>query len=172
MIMAPGLRKVVLTAHVVASVGWFGAVVAFLVLTVAGMTSQDGQMVRTVYRAVEPITLFAIAPFATASLITGLASSLGTSWGLFRHYWVVFKVVLTILAMIVLLPYIQTVRHFADMAAGAGPVDASGLRSYLLHSGGGLLVLLVTTVLAVCKPRGLTTFGWRKQYEERKLSRP
>ena len=49
---------------------------------------------------------------------------------------------------------------------------ASGLRSYLLHSGGGLLALLVTTVLAVYKPQGLTPYGWRKQSEPSKLSRP
>ena len=32
---------------------------------------------------------------------------------------------------------------------------------------GGLLVLLVITVLNVYKPRGLTPYGWRKQEESR-----
>ena len=170
--LSPGLRKLVLTAHVASSVGWLGAIVAFLALTVAGLTSQNAQMLRAVYLAAEPITLLVIVPLAIASLITGIVSSLGTSWGLFRHYWVVFKLVLTVLATIVLLQYIETVRHFADMAAGTGPVDVSGLRSYLLHSGGGLLVLLVTTVLAVYKPQGLTPYGWRRQQEQRRVSQP
>ena len=76
---------------------------------------------------------------------------------------------LTVLATVVLLQFLETARHFADVAAGADPVDASGLRSYLLHAGGGLLVLLATTVLGIYKPRGLTPYGWRKQQAQRAL---
>ena len=46
MTMTPGLRKFALTVHVTASVGWIGAVIAFLALVVAAMTSQDVQVVR------------------------------------------------------------------------------------------------------------------------------
>lgn len=169
MTLTPGLRKLLLAAHVTASVGWLGAVVAVLALTVAGLAGQAAPLVRAVYLAAEPITVFAVVPLAIASLVTGLVSSLGTPWGLFRHYWVVFKLVLTVLATVVLLQFVETARHFADVAAGAGPVDASGLRSYLLHAGGGLLVLLATTVLGIYKPRGLTPYGWRKQQAQRAL---
>ena len=34
--MGPWLRKAVLTAHVTSSLGWFGAVAAFLALAIAG----------------------------------------------------------------------------------------------------------------------------------------
>ena len=37
----------------------------------------------------------------------------------------------------------------------------------LLHSVGGLVVLLVVHVLNVYKPQGVTRYGWRKQQEER-----
>jgi hypothetical protein len=37
---------------------------------------------------------------------------------------------------------------------------------------GVLLLLLVATVLAVYKPRGMTRYGARKQHEQRALSRP
>jgi len=169
MTLTPGLRKLVLAAHVTVSVGWLGAVVAVLSLTVAGLAGQAAHLVRAVYLAAEPITVFAVVPLAIASLVTGLISSLGTPWGLFRHYWVVFKLVLTVLATVVLLQFLGTARHFADVAAGADPVDASGLWSYLLHAGGGLLVLLATTVLGIYKPRGLTPYGWRKQQAQRAL---
>jgi len=36
-----------------------------------------------------------------------------------------------------------------------------------LHAALALLVLLVATVLAVYKPRGMTHYGWRKQHEQR-----
>ena len=41
MAMTPGLRKVALTTHVTSSVGWIGAVAAFLALAIAGVGSQD-----------------------------------------------------------------------------------------------------------------------------------
>ncbi len=39
--MTSRLRKFSLTTHIVSSVGWLGAVVVFLGLSIAGMTSQD-----------------------------------------------------------------------------------------------------------------------------------
>ena len=49
MAMAPSLRKFALTVHVTSSVGWLGAVAAFLALAVAGLTSRDAQTVRATY---------------------------------------------------------------------------------------------------------------------------
>ena len=103
MTMTPRLRKFALTAHVVSSVGWLGAVAGFLALAAAGLTSQDAQMVRAAYLAMELIAWFVIVPLALASLLTGLVQSVGTTWGLFRHYWVLAKLLVTVLATIVLL---------------------------------------------------------------------
>jgi hypothetical protein len=122
------------------------------------------------YLTAELITRFAIVPLAAASLLSGIVQSLGTAWGLFRYYWVVVKLFLTVLAILVLLRYAQTVSDFADAAAATDRIDLDGLRSYLLHSVGGVLVLLMTTVLAVYKPRGTTPYGWRKQHERTVLA--
>jgi hypothetical protein len=110
---------------------------------------------------------------ALASLLTGLVQSLVTTWGLFRHYWVLFKLVIAILATAVLLLYTETVGVFADIAA-ASSTDLSELRAptFLLHSGAALLLLLVATVLAVYKPRGMTRYGRRKQQEQQTLLVP
>ena len=93
--------------------------------------------------------------------------SLGTPWGLFRHYWVLITLLLTILSTAVLLFHMRTVSAMADMAREADRVDVGGMGGDLLHSGLGLLVLLVITVLNVYKPQGLTPYGWRKQREDR-----
>ncbi len=169
MIMKPGLRKFALTAHVTSSVSWIGAVVAYLALVVATQTSQDAQTVRAAFIAMEPITWFALVPLAFASLLTGLIMSLGTPWGLFRHYWVLTKLLLTVLATIVLLSYTQTVSFLAGVAADPN-ADLSRLvgGGNFLHPGIGLLVLLVIVSLSVYKPRGVTRYGWRKQHEQRK----
>ena len=92
------------------------------------MTSQDAQTVRAAWIAMELTGWFAIVPLALASLLTGLVMSLGTQWGLFRHYWVLFSLVLTILATVVLLVHMQTVSSFAGVAAETDSADVGELR--------------------------------------------
>src|SRR5262245_43055057 len=103
MTMSPGLHKVMLNVHIAVSVGWTGGVVAYLALVVAGMTTQNDQTLRAAWIALALIGWFAIVPLALASLLTGLILSLGTKWGLFRHYWVLFSFLLTLPAIIILL---------------------------------------------------------------------
>jgi hypothetical protein len=172
--MTPRLRKFALTAHVTASVGWLGAVAGFLALSVAGLTSDDPRTVRAVYIAMESTGWFVLVPLAIASLLTGLVQALGTKWGLFRHYWVVVKLVMNVLATFILLMYMRTLGDLADRAADtmAAAGGLHGLRSPspVLHAGGALLLLLVATTLAVYKPPGMTRYGWRKQQKERRAS--
>lgn len=166
--MPAALRKLLLTAHVIASVGWLGAIVAFLVLAIVGLTSQDVQLVRGVYLAAEPITWFALVPLAIASLVSGIVQSLATTWGLFRHYWVVLKLGITIFATVVLIMYTETVAFYADLAARPGAaLDDLRATTFVLHSAIALVLLLGATVLAVYKPRGRTRRGWRKERELR-----
>ena len=65
-------------------------------------------MVRAAYLAAELTTWYVIVPLALALLLIGLVQSLSTLWSLFRHYWVLFKLLLSVLAIIVLLQYVQT----------------------------------------------------------------
>ena len=167
MTMAPRLRKFALTAHVTSSVGWLGAVAGFLALAVVGLASQDAQTVRASYLVMEPIGWFVLIPLALASLLTGLVQSLGTKWGLFRHYWVLFKLLINLFATFVLLMYMQTLRTLGDVAEETTDLDALRSPSPALHAGAALVLLLVATTLAVYKPRGMTPYGQRKLYELR-----
>ena len=170
MTMRPGLRKLVLAVHLTVSVGWLGAVAAYIALDVATATSHDAQTLRSAYLGMESIVRYAIVPLAIAALLTGLVMSLGTKWGLFRHWWVLISFLLTVFAIAVLLVETRTISALGAMAADpATPVeDLRALGSTLLHSLGGTVVLLVILVLNVYKPRGLTPYGWRKQQEERR----
>ncbi|WP_287249226.1 hypothetical protein [Mesorhizobium sp.] len=113
MIMTPGLRKFTLTVHVTSSVGTLGAVAGFLALAVAGLASEDSQMVSAAYLAMELIAWYVIVPLVLASLVTGLVQSLGTPWGLFRHYWVLTKLLLNVLVTIVLLLQLELIGYLA-----------------------------------------------------------
>lgn len=173
--MGPRLRKLALTAHVASSVGWLGAVAGFLALAVAGLAGTDLQTARAAYLAMDLIARFVIVPLAFASLLTGIVQSLGTPWGLFRHYWVLMKLAVTVLATIVLLLQLGPIGYLADVAAET-TLSNDELReariSLVAHAGGGLLVLLVPVALSVFKPRGVTRYGLRKQHEKRVPSRP
>jgi len=175
MTMTPRLRKFALTAHVTSSVGWLGAVAGFLALAVAGLTSQDVQMARAAYLAMELTGWFVIVPLSLASPLTGLVQSLGTTWGLFRHYWVLVKFLVTIPSTIVLLLHMRPISHIAGVAAETtlSSADLRGLRIQLVaNAGAALLVLLVATTLSVYKPRGMTRYGRRKQREQRTAPQP
>jgi hypothetical protein len=160
---------VVLTAHVVSSVGWLGAVLAYLALDVTAVTSNDVELVRSAYLTMELIVIAVIVPLALTSVLIGVLNSLGTSWGLFRHYWILVKFLITILATTVLLLQTPTISHLADTAVAADP---RGLPGTLAHSIGGLIVLLLATILSVFKPQGLTRYGWRKQQQQRRNQHP
>lgn len=162
------MRKFALTAHITSSLGWIGAVAAFIVLDITTVTSGDVQALRAAYIGMGLITTWAIVPLAFAAFVTGIIMSLGTKWGLFRHYWVIVTLVLTVLATIVLLIQLPLISHRADVAADPATADEQlrDLGNLLLHSIGGIVVLLVITVLNVYKPRGLTKYGWRKQNAE------
>lgn len=159
-----GLRKFALTTHVTSSLGWFGAVATFLTLSVAGVAGQDPQMVRAAYLAMHLITWFVIVPFCLASLATGVAQSLGTQWGLFRHHWIVAKLGLTVIATLILLAHTQPIAQVALFASGDvfTPATLRGIRVRLIADAGAALVaLLVATTLSVYKPWGMTPYGRR-----------
>lgn len=173
--LTPGLRRLALTAHVGSSVGWLGAVAGFLALAVAGVMSEDAETVRGAYLLMEMTGWFVLVPLSLASLCTGLVSSVGTTWGLFRHYWVVVKLLINIAATSILLLYMQTLGQLAAQVRRAGiDADVEALRSPspVLHAGAALVLLLAATTLAVYKPRGLTRYGWRKQIEQRSVAQP
>jgi hypothetical protein len=163
--MAPARRKFALTVHVIVSAGWAGIVASFLALAFAGLVSPDLQLVRASCVAMDFTYRWVVIPFGLASLITGVITSLGTDWGLFRHYWGVVKLLLTVLAVALMLMHLQPVKHAAQavLATTFASADLDGPRvQLLLYACAALAVLLTATVLSTYKPRGRTLYGARK----------
>jgi hypothetical protein len=160
--MTAGVRKVALTLHVTSSVGWLGAVVAFLALAIAGLASPHGNTVRASYLAMELIGWSVIVPLAFAAAPTGILMSLGTEWGLFRHYWVFAKLLISAAATVLLVVHMQPVGHLARAVVATTALDGelAGLRLQLVADASAATVaLLIATALSVFKPRGLTPFA-------------
>lgn len=170
MIMKPALRKFALSVHLTLSVGWIGAVVAYLALGISAVRSDEADTIRSAWAAMEITGWYAIVPLALGSVVTGLVMALGTKWGLFRHYWVVISFVLTVFSTLVLVFHMPDVTVTAELAQQSEGAALEALGGDLGHPGIGLAVLLAIQVLNIYKPRGLTRYGWRKQQKERELS--
>ena len=163
--LAPGLRKFALTVHVVTSVSWVGVVASFLALAIAGLVSAEAEFARASYVAMDFTYRSVVVPLGLVSLATGIISSLGTDWGLFRHYWVLLKLLLTVVAVLLMLVHMQPVGHMAAAAAEKTSTDAdlAGLRIQLVvYAGAALVALVFATALSTYKPRGRTGYGARK----------
>jgi len=158
--MTPALRRFTFTTHVTSSVGWVGAVLVFLALAAIGLTSPDERTVRGAYLVMAPAAWFVLVPLAHASLLSGIALSLGTTWGLFRHYWVLLKLLITTFATVILLIYMGTFRQMAGVAADpVAELELVRNPSPMLHAILALILLLLATVLGVYKPLGMTPYG-------------
>jgi hypothetical protein len=167
--MGARTRKLALAVHLTCSVGWIGAVFAYVVLDLTVASSRDPDVIRSAWFGMGAITSRVIVPFAGASVLTGFVVSLGTPWGLLRHWWVVISLLLTLFAALVLFTEAGFIARAAERASdpAVSSADLLALPHTLPHSVGGLAVLLIVQVLNVYKPKGLTPYGWRRQQAER-----
>jgi hypothetical protein len=156
---SPAFRKMTLTAHVSFSVGWLGTVAAFLALALIGLTSSSPIVVRSAFVATNVLGAFVIVPASIGSLVTGIAQSLITPWGVFRHYWVAAKLTLTVAATALLFVHQFTAVADAARRAVAAPYsvmpDVGPLATQLVVDAVlALVVLFANTALSVFKPWG------------------
>ena len=170
MAMPLALRRAALAVHIISSVGWIGAAAGYLVLGVVAGVSQQPLTTRAAWIGMELIGWLAVVPLGCLALVTGLVMSLGTPWGLFRHYWVLIALVLTVIALIVLILHMPTVTAAADLARTLDDGAVAELGGDVLHPAVGLMVLVVVAVLNIYKPRGVTAYGRRRT--ERRLTGP
>lgn len=131
-------RHVAVTLHVIASVGWLGAIAASLVLTV------QRHLAAVVTLQTELIPILAVATLATGAVL-----SLGTRWGLLRHWWIVAK--LAIAVAVITGGILLTGPH-----AHEATTDPATAPRVIGSTAGHLLALAAATALSVVKPRGAT----------------
>ena len=149
-----------------ASVGWCGAVAAFLALAITGVSWRDAETVRATYIATHLTTWLVIVPLALAALATGVLQAIVTPSGLFRHYWIVVKLTVTTLATLLLLVHTRPIDQVAALAASGGLSGAQlwGIRLQMIgDASAAIAVLIAMTAVSVYKPWGLTSYGLRQQ---------
>ena len=162
MLLSASFRKALLLTHVVSSAGWVGTVAAFLVLAFTGLYAADAAEIRGVYMAMEPMTILLIVPLAFLSLLTGVLQALGTPWGLFRHYWIIFKFLINLVSLPILLLHTGIIHRVAVAARMNGLSAFHEERVQLVVASlAALVALFIAMLLSVYKPRGVTGYGRR-----------
>lgn len=161
------LRTGLLVAHIATSVGFFGAVLVFFCLAVTGLLSAEYALANSSYAVMPGITWLVIVPLAGMSLAVGVLQSVLSPWGVVRHYWVLVKLVMTVVIAAVLLIQTPTIDRLgaAGIRSVTETMDWEARYSVLLHSGAGLAALLVVLILSVAKPKGQTGWGTRGRRE-------
>jgi hypothetical protein len=150
--LAPRARKLTLTVHVAAGVGWLGVHAVLVMLAVTGLTTGDETLLDAVYVTAGEV-VWLVFPFAAISLASGVVLGLGTPWGLFRHPWVTAKLVINVAMLAVSGAVLSRfVEQAADRARHGVAVDDLGPR-ILVGSAAGLALLVAATALSVWRPR-------------------
>lgn len=159
--LTPTARRALLVAHLLGGIGWFGAVAAYLGLAVVGLLDADPDLARACYRAMALVAWWVVAPLSLLALASGILQALGTAWGLWRHWWVLLKLVMTVLGLAVLLLHLRLTDILANAATQGALTTAVGpLRVQLIVAPSlALLVLATTVALGVIKPKGLTPWA-------------
>jgi hypothetical protein len=145
--LAPRVRRAVLTAHIIASVGLLGDCAALLAINVRAATTGDAELAASSYELLDMFSMVFGIPLSMAALATGLVLGFGTKWGVLRHGWVTIKL-LVILSVIVVGALVIGPANAAmlDGRGGAEPI-------LIAASAYDVLALSLATGLSVYKPR-------------------
>jgi hypothetical protein len=136
-------RNVVLTVHIVVSVGLLGDSAGFLAVAIRRAVSDDPAFIDAAHDLLGTFALFFGIPLSFLALLTGVALGLGTPWGVFRHPWVIAKLVLIVTVIVVGATVLRPVLS-DDTATGDVPL--------IVGAAYDVAALATATTLAVFKP--------------------
>jgi hypothetical protein len=147
-------RKLLVVLHVLTSVSGVGTALAVLLVLVGGVSTTDPAGQDAALRLAEQGQYYLGIPLLSVAVVVGTLSALYSPWGLFRHSWVLKKLVLTLVNLAVPIFVVgPRITRVAD----------EPLAAWLVFGGIGaqLLLFVLATVLSVYKPKGLVTLGNR-----------
>jgi uncharacterized membrane protein len=141
------MRRAVLFAHIVFSVALLGDVACFLAVSVRAATTDDPALAAASYELLEMFSLVFGIPLSFGALLSGLALTTVTKWGVRRNRWVLAKLLVIVSVIFVG----ALVLGPSTVAARDGGETAQLL--LILGSGYDVLALSLATGLSVYKPR-------------------
>jgi uncharacterized membrane protein SirB2 len=138
-LMSQSVRRTVLTAHIVVSVGLLGDSAGFLAVAIQAATTSDPAVAEGSRQTLETFSVVFGIPLSVLSILTGVTLGLGTKWGVFRYPWVTIKLALVVSVMLV---------GALVIGQNTGRDDRDGL----------LIAAAAYDVVALCTATGLSVF--------------
>ncbi|WP_340682674.1 hypothetical protein LCL61_28945 [Amycolatopsis coloradensis] len=167
--LSPGKRKLWVMLHVGLSVSWLGIAISMVVLSTVGYATENAELRHGAYELMHIFDLFIVIPTMMLSIITGLVVSLGSKWGLAKHWWVLLKLVIALGIPAVAIVESQWVQELAertlDPAAEPGATGLTLMICMIVFSA----ALWTATYLSVFKPGGKTRWGKKNIERERAI---
>lgn len=154
-------RTTVLVVHVLAASAWIGIDVLVAVLVGVGALSSDAQARGVAYVALGSFVVVPMLVAALATLVSGVVLSVGTPWGLARHWWVLVKLVLAVAMSVAIVtalaPSMPGVVAVGETWLAGG--DAQAMTTAAFPPIVSLTALSLATWLAVWKPSARTPWA-------------
>jgi Predicted integral membrane protein (DUF2269) len=146
-------RKVVLTVHLVAALGLFGASFVLLVGGLHAATRDDPRDAHAVYTVLRLLTLSVDIPLAVITLLGGLVLALTSKWRIFRYWWVMGKLALYLTTVTVGVTLIgPSIDTMLDVTEVSNPGENSTRWTLVALAGVQATMLIAAAALGVFKP--------------------
>jgi Predicted integral membrane protein (DUF2269) len=147
-VLSPFLRKLVLTIHIIISVGLLGDSAGYLAVAIRGATSNDPSIAHASYQILPMFAFVFGIPMSFAALLTGVLLGLGTRWGIVRYPWVTTKLLLII--SVIAVGALVLNRGMTAMLSGRGGAEGR----LIAGAAYDVVALAAATALGVFKPGG------------------
>jgi uncharacterized membrane protein len=159
--LAPPLRKLLVSVHILSSVALAGAVCVVLALGVEAQVTGDPDMPRMAFRFMDIVDHALFPPLAIVALASGIALSWRPPWRLVDHWWILVKFAL--LVAVIATGITLTDRWVTGAMAAARDGESASADAWLVlgAAAGHLAMLAAATVISVYKPWGRTPAAQR-----------
>lgn len=154
-------KSILVSIHVLSVASWIGGTLGMLLLAGYLQNAANGEQLFYSLASMEIIDENLLKYPALLTLITGIMLSSWTQWGLAKHYWVVIKLVLTILTILIGIFFLNkwtaglvvTVEEMGFAALQHSPFQSKWL-SIMITSSFNLFCLVLMTFITYFKPFG------------------
>lgn len=157
-------RRAVLLLHLLAAMSWIGVDLAMGALSYIGLTTDDPERMATAYTAIGMFAVPLLLVLGALTVTTGVTLAVGMHYGLTRQWWVLAKLVISlVLATLVLVALRPVLDEAAQQSAVVDPTLADRLRQVrfdlIFPPIVSTAALVFAAWLGVYKPWGRTPFA-------------
>ncbi|WHT18288.1 hypothetical protein N8J89_35110 [Crossiella sp. CA-258035] len=141
--------------HLGSGVGWFGVALCQLVLNVISRVTADAGLRQAAHKIGHTLDIWLLIPLVLLALVSGVVLAWRSNWGVFRHWWIVVKLVATLALMTFSAIWLGGWIGTAVELALTTPPDYFEVRNKLLA--GSIfnnVSILLMVVISVFKPWG------------------